>query len=96
MSPTFDATPEYSEGIRAAIDELRKEANFIGGSAVGFAGTPTSFYLQTGPVYQGATEADLAAMLTDKAASIRIMGAKCMLLRLKKGRRWKGTTGTPC
>ena len=67
------------EQLRECTLTLTEELPLVGGPAVGAAATPHEFYLLFPYVSTVATDEDLRAMLCDKSAVVRIMGAKCIL-----------------
>jgi len=67
------------EQLRECTLTLTEELPLVGGPAVGAAATPHEFYLLFPYVSTVATDEDLRAMLRDKSAVVRIMGAKCIL-----------------
>lgn len=67
------------EQLRSCSLALDEELPMVGGSAVGYAGTPHEFYLLLPYVQQVSSDDDLRAMLRDRSPVVRIMAAACIL-----------------
>ena len=68
----------YDKRMAHVVEQLR-DLQEIGGAAVGYAGTPHDFYLLYRYSWYACTDQDLAEMLHDHSATVRLMGAKCLL-----------------
>lgn len=76
---------QYSRHIVFVLEQLRENEDldrklpFIGGSAVGYAGEPGTFFLLYPFFLHRASDEDVQAMLADKSPAVRLMAAKLVL-----------------
>jgi hypothetical protein len=77
----------YDQRLVHVLDQLRECKDpfyglpMVGGAAIGDAATPHEFFLLVPYVLRVASEKDLKEMLADKSPVVRIMGAKCAVMR---------------
>jgi|CXWL01.1.fsa_nt_gi hypothetical protein len=81
---TAIATPSYPKSIIHVLEQLRSNASndllpLIDGCAVGYAGTPGTFYLLYPYIEHRVAKEDLLKMLFDESPAVRIMAAKVLL-----------------
>jgi len=69
------------EQLRQCRLDLEEELPAVGGPAVGVAATPHEFFLLFPYVVRIASDEDLKEMLADRSPVVRIMGAKCAVMR---------------
>ena len=66
----------FDKRMRFVVEQLRL-LDEIGGSAVGYAGTPHDFYLLYRYAAFASTDQDIDEMMRDSNPVVRIMGVKC-------------------
>ncbi|MBI3885260.1 MAG: hypothetical protein HY302_05970 [Opitutae bacterium] len=84
LTSTTIAAP-YSKSIVYVLEQLRqdkdpdKNLSFIGGCAVGYGGTPGTFFLLHAFILNRASRDDLLKMLSDHSPAVRLMAAKVLI-----------------
>ena len=66
----------YEKRMRHVVEQLRLLEE-VGGSAVGYAGTPHDFYLLYRYAAYASSDQDIVDMMRDLNPVVRIMGVKC-------------------